>query len=165
MSRTGICGAATGWCMRRRGHGCRSGRPRSSDATRLPATVAGPCDVVYEDYDGPDRAPADSTFTREVGLRNTGFAAWSSDDPAPVFLSYRWLTARGLPVPIEGRRSRLPRALVPGSACRVPLHVQTPTAHGRYTLAIDLVKEGVTWFSEAGQVPLKVKVTVTPRRT
>ena len=127
-------------------------------------TVAGPYDVAYEHYDGPDRAPADSTFAAEGGLRNTSFAPWSSDDPAPVFVSYRWLTARGLPVPIEGRRSRLPRTIGPGSACRVPVHVQTPPGPGRYTLAIDLVKEGVTWFSEAGQVPLKVPFAVTPRR-
>jgi hypothetical protein len=30
------------------------------------------------------------------------------------------------------------------------LRVDTPTVPGRYTLAVDLVEEGVCWFSGAG---------------
>jgi hypothetical protein len=30
------------------------------------------------------------------------------------------------------------------------LRVDTPAVPGRYTLAVDMVEEGVTWFSGAG---------------
>jgi SAM-dependent methyltransferase len=133
------------------------------EASVADEVLTGPYDVIYGDYEGPDQAPADAEFTTEVSLRNAGFASWSSEGTSPVFLSYKWLTTGGVPVRIEGRRSRLPRPIRPDEGCRVPLVVQTPPDAGRYILAIDLVQEGVTWFSEAGQLPLKVTVKVTKR--
>ena len=44
------------------------------------------------------------------------------------------------------------------------LRIETPPAPGRYTLAVDLVEEGVTWFSEAGAPMLKRAVTVPIRQ-
>ena len=125
--------------------------------------VAGPYDVVYEPYGGPVEGPAASEIHTDIGVRNTGFMRWSSDEDPSVFVSYRWLSRESVPLPQEGRRSRLPRPLDPGAACRVPLVIETPAAPGRYVLAIDLVHEGVTWFSEAGQPPCRVPFTVLER--
>jgi hypothetical protein len=44
----------------------------------------------------------------------------------------------------------------PGATCED----DAPPRAGRYTLAIDLVEEGVTWFSRAGARLLKVDFTV-----
>ena len=38
--------------------------------------------------------------------------------------------------------------------------LRAPATAGDYVLAIDLVKEGVTWFSEAGKPWLASRVTV-----
>ena len=39
--------------------------------------------------------------------------------------------------------------------------IRAPAEAGDYVLAIDLVKEGVTWFSEAGKPWHAVRVAVT----
>jgi len=136
--------------------------PFAGAGAPLPA-VAGAYDVVYEPYGGPAAAPVSSQVHAEVGLRNAGYMRWSSEGEAPVFVSYRWLDRSGVPLAQEGRRSRLPHPLDAGSSCRVPIVIETPALEGRYVLSIDLVHEGVTWFSEAGQAPLRVPFTVTKR--
>ena len=60
-------------------------------------------------------------------------------------------------------RRGLPRSLAPGDTADVALAFRTPSQPGRYVLAIDLVREGVTWFSERGQPPKRVKFRVTGR--
>jgi hypothetical protein len=42
----------------------------------------------------------------------------------------------------------------------VALRIQSPPDPGRYTLAIDLVHEDVTWFSRAGVPALRIPVRV-----
>jgi hypothetical protein len=41
--------------------------------------------------------------------------------------------------------------------------VRAPERPGRYLLAVDVVEEGVAWFSDAGVAPLTVRITVRPR--
>lgn len=125
--------------------------------------VTGPYDVVYEPYEGPTEAPAASEVHTEIAVRNTGYRRWSSEGDSPVFVSYRWLSRAGVPIDLEGRRSPLPHALDPGAACRVPIVIETPAIAGRYVLSIDLVHEGVTWFSEAGQLPCRVPFAIVAR--
>ena len=126
--------------------------------------VAGPYDVAFERYDGATSVPAGAVFLAEVGVRNTGSSSWASSGANPVFVSYRWLTANRVEVMADQPRFPLPRVVAPGDSCRVPIRVTAPSHSGRWTLAIDLVKEGVTWFSEAGQSPLRVTVRTTRRR-
>jgi len=140
--------------------------PRPFAGAGAPAQpVAGPYDVIYAPYEGPTEAPASAEILTEIGVRNTGYRRWSSEEDTPVFVSYRWLSRAGVPVAMEGRRSRLPHPLDPGAGCPVPLVIETPAAEGRYVLSIELVHEGVTWFSEAGQLPCRVAFRVTKRLT
>jgi SAM-dependent methyltransferase len=126
------------------------------DALSPGAPVAGPYDVVYEPYAGSTEAPAAAEVHTDILIRNAGYMRWSSEGDSPVFVSYRWLDKAGVALPMEGRRSRLPHPVDPGASCRVPMVIETPPAGGRYVLSIDLVREGVTWFSEAGQLPCRV---------
>jgi SAM-dependent methyltransferase len=125
--------------------------------------VRGGYSIEYLGYAGPDSAPADTTVEAVIGIRNTGSNTWSSEGDAPVNVSYRWLTAQGLPVPTDQLRRALPRSLSPGEEVDAALAFRTPPRPGRYVLAVDLVREGVTWFSERGQPPKRVKFRVTGR--
>jgi hypothetical protein len=48
----------------------------------------------------------------------------------------------------------------PGDGCLTAFRVRCPDEPGRYTLAIDLVHEHVSWFSRAGAPPLRIPVKV-----
>ena len=132
---------------------------RTEDAGASRVTSA--CDVRYQAYDGPVEAPAGAQFRARVDLRNAGWDTWSSDGAHPVHASYHWLTPRGEMVEFDGLRSRLPAPIGPGDAASLLLTVRAPATPGRYVLAIDLAREGVTWFSEAGvpwhTVPIRIR--------
>ncbi len=94
-------------------------------------------------------------------IKKRSWRPWSShNDAPPVFASYHWLDADGTMATEDGRRSPLPRTLLPGESLTMTLTVDAPQRPGTYTLAVDLVEEGVTWFSRAGAPMLRIKVTV-----
>ncbi|MDA1306736.1 MAG: methyltransferase domain-containing protein [Acidobacteria bacterium] len=72
------------------------------------------------------------------------------------------LDRRGTVVIPDGPRTPWPRAVPPGTSCAVYLTVHLPAVPGRYTVLVDGVHEGVTWFSQAGVPPLLFSVEVTP---
>lgn len=145
----------------------RGGKSRRVDAS-LPAeepnnrfAVAGPYDVRYGDYHGPREAKPGERMIGSLVLTNEGWRAWSSDTRAGTFTSYHWLDASGRVVEFEGERTPLPRTVMPGETCTVAIAVCAPSTPGHYRLAIDLVCEGVAWFSQAGRpcldVPFKIR--------
>ena len=50
--------------------------------------------------------------------------------------------------------------LAAGGRARIPLDGRAPDAPGRYRLLIDVVEEGVTWFSERGSAPVAIELEV-----
>jgi len=143
----------------------RSGRwktHRASDLSPLPAPaadfppVAGPYDVKYGAYRGPHDAAAGQRVVGAIELTNEGWEAWSSHGERGVFTSYHWLSAKGQIVMFDGERTPLPRTIAPGETEEVAITIIAPAAPGKYRLAIDLVREGVTWFSQAGRVWLEI---------
>jgi SAM-dependent methyltransferase len=60
---------------------------------------------------------------------------------------------------VELVRNTLPRALPPGDSVTLAVRVPREQVQGRDSIAIDLVREGVFWFAEAGSQPLVVLVT------
>ena len=76
--------------------------------------------------------------------------------------SYHWLDARGRVVTHEGLRTALAVRIESGQDAIVLLRVQAPAASGPAILSIDLVHEGVAWFSDQGVVPYQVHVTLEP---
>ena len=94
--------------------------------------------------------------TVDLTVRNSSWREWRSEQtPHPILLSYHWLDARRGPVEYDGLRTPLPRPLPPGESCPVTMRVRTPANAGTYVLEIDLVEEGVSWFTRAGTRPLE----------
>jgi len=122
--------------------------------------VASAYDVSYAEYAGPMRVEPGASFTVAIDITNAGWDEWRSDGAQPVHASYHWRTLADEIVEFDGVRSDLPRAIGPGDTCRVTVAVRAPETRGAYRLAIDLVKEGVTWFSEAGPACFTARIEV-----
>jgi SAM-dependent methyltransferase len=122
--------------------------------------VAGAFDVSYGEYHGPRDAKADEPIMATVGITNAGWDEWSSAAEPAVFVSYHWLDAKGRIVLFDGERTPLPRSIGPGSVQQVAFTARAPSVPGQYRLAVDLVREGVTWFSQAGHPCLEIPFRV-----
>jgi hypothetical protein len=142
-------------------HNLRTPRALNPNDSEPPMRLQGPYDVEFISYDGSPTASPATTVLAAVSFRNKGWRTWSSADPnAPVYLSYHWLDRTGAIVVEDGLRTPLPHAVPPGDTCTMSCRVEMPAKAGSYTLAIDLVDEGVTWFSRAGARVMKVDVEV-----
>jgi SAM-dependent methyltransferase len=124
------------------------------------ARIAGPYDVRYGLYRGPRDGSAGARSVGALELTNEGWGTWASHTERPVFVSYHWLDSKGQIVEFDGERTPLPRPIGAGETVEVSISIRTPSAAGRYRLAIDLVQEGVTWFSQAGRPWLEVPFDV-----
>jgi hypothetical protein len=144
----------------------RGGKRREVNLANLPRpardshAVAGPYDVTYGDYRGPHEASRGQRIVGTIELTNEGWDVWSSEGDGNVFISYHWLDGKGQMVTFDGDRTPLPRPIASGERCDVSITIVAPLASGSYRLAIDLVREGVTWFSQAGRPWVEVAFTV-----
>lgn len=96
---------------------------------------------------------------------NAGSGVWPWQAPQGwmnvVTVGNRWLNADGLGVVSEvDGRTALPHDLKPGDKANLVLIVTAPQSEGQYVLEIDMVHEGVTWFSQRGSQTLRWPVTV-----
>ncbi len=122
--------------------------------------IQGAYDARYTSIDVPSSLPSRTELTLEVALENMSWRDWSSQSSPPVFISYHWLGSDRSLVEFDGMRTPLPHTVRAGESCRAAVRVRTPARAGRYFLEIDLVEEGVTWFSAAGAPPFRVSVMV-----
>ena len=79
-----------------------------------------------------------------------------------VHVSYHWLQPDRTVAVSDGRRTSLPKPVAPGESLTLTVNVDAPGQAGRYILSVDLVEEGVTWFSEAGAPMCEQKINVQP---
>ncbi len=110
----------------------------------------------------PRSAASATTYTARIALTNTSRAAWSSRGTSAVKLSYHWLDAAGATVVWEGVRTSLPSDLAPGTTVAVDMQIVAPTRRGSFVLSIDLIREGVGWFSAYGVAPATIEVAIAP---
>ncbi len=85
-----------------------------------------------------------------VTVANVGRGIFPAGGAFPVDLGYHWFDAFGKTVVWDGARTALPADLAPGASVTLNAKVTAPTAGGSYTLKLDLVQEGVGWFSSQG---------------
>ena len=61
-------------------------------------------------------------------------------------------------------RAELPRDLVKGDTVDVELNLKAPPEPGAYTIELDMVNEGMSWFAQKGSPVATVSLDVTRRR-
>ncbi|MDY0027517.1 MAG: LCP family protein [Candidatus Humimicrobiaceae bacterium] len=98
----------------------------------------------------------------KIKVKNTGALEWNRNGDNPVYLGYHWIDFRTKKVVVfDGKRSIISRDGVDvGEEEVFDLTVVSPAEPGEYILQIDLVQEGVTWFSYKGVPPLEKYVSV-----
>ena len=118
--------------------------------------------VAYQIVEPLAEARADRPLLLRVVVRNSGAAPWPNRGAHPINLSYHWLDLRGEVVDFEGVRAILPAPLRPGESVELELQVEPPSRAGSYQLALDMVEEGVGWFSIQGVPSLSIPIEVAP---
>jgi FkbM family methyltransferase len=110
------------------------------------------------------RVKAGGTLYVEVSARNIGAAAWLPHGApvGPVNLGCSITHSDGR-VTADYSRSRIPMRgpLLPGQAVRFTPEIPAPADPGVYTLNLDLVSEGVAWFSRNGSQTVHLPFEVT----
>src|SRR3989441_7507083 len=101
--------------------------------------------------------------TLTVAVTNTGNVPWSSGTtPNPVNLGYHWFDITNTRiVQWDSVRAALPAVVAPSATVTMQLAVVMPATPGSYTLQVELVKEGVAWFSGLGTPAASLGFQVT----
>lgn len=97
-----------------------------------------------------------------VRIKNSSAFWWlrEPEDDAYLFnLSYKLFDKNGDCI-MEGARAEMPVDVPPGNKVRVNLKIWSIPEPGEYELLLDMVHEGVTFFSERGNYGHKVKLLV-----
>jgi hypothetical protein len=101
-----------------------------------------------------------------VLVKNISAASWPSvgadDGRFAMTVRSRWLRPDGTIVSTSNDPKPIFYGLDPGDVAGLTVPVVAPASPGDYVLLIDVVQEGVSWFSDKGSRPLKLSVTVTP---
>jgi hypothetical protein len=108
---------------------------------------------------------ANTTVNVAVSFTNTGSLTWSPSGPNPVNLSYHWRrnacpgTSNAV---FDGLRTALPEEISTSeSVTNLGMAVRAPAGAGTYCLQVDLVREGIAWFSWQGAAMLQRTVTIS----
>jgi SAM-dependent methyltransferase len=131
--------------------------PRPSQPGLLPPYAAR-----YGSYSGPTSARSRELFQATIQCTNVGWRNWTSTGSEPVLVSYHWLDTDGRTLVQDGLRTPLASEIASGGCAIVVVRVEAPPSPGPLVLAIDLVHEGVTWFSDQGVPPHRVSFRVDP---
>jgi LCP family protein required for cell wall assembly len=110
----------------------------------------------------PESMSKDKVYIIKIKVKNTGAATWEGGGTAPFYLSYHWLdfdTKKA--IVFDGERSLLVKdKILPGEEVEMYLKIKAPDKPGNYILQVDMVHEGLTWFSYQGVPPLEKYIAV-----
>jgi LCP family protein required for cell wall assembly len=110
----------------------------------------------------PDSMTVGTEYKFKVRVKNTGNLTWNMNGDSPVYLGYHWIDFNSREVVVfDGKRSIISQdGINVGEETVFDLNVISPSELGEYILQIDLVHEGVTWFSFQGVPSLEKFITV-----
>ncbi|TMC46922.1 MAG: hypothetical protein E6J23_01340 [Chloroflexi bacterium] len=111
-------------------------------------------------FNAPPAFTAGQTSTVPVTIRNIGNGTFPTTNAYPVNLAYHWTTASGANVVWDGSRTPLGGDLLAGQTVTVNPAITAPMTGGSYVLKLDLVQEGVAWFSAKGAATGNLPVTL-----
>lgn len=133
---------------------------RKRSERKEPETPAYRIDWVSDSF--PARLTVGQTITALVTLRNAGALTWSWGGGNPFRLGYRYYrNRRPLKIPpAKDLRTDIPDDVMPGQTVAIQVRIALPDDPGNYTLELDLIHEGVTWFKERGSPVLTRWLTV-----
>ena len=129
---------------------------------RLPMRVDSGYAVGYGASTTPSQATIGARVTLRVDVNNYGPRTLTAVGTNPVRLSYHLYGSTGSTITWDGLRGFLPGDIPPGQSASVEVDVQLPSTVGTYTIAWDLVQEGVAWFSQLGLSQKRESVSVQP---
>ncbi|OFW53864.1 MAG: hypothetical protein A2163_02275 [Actinobacteria bacterium RBG_13_35_12] len=124
---------------------------------------AGKYNAEYTEIDEiVDSMTLGTEYKLKIKVKNTGALTWNRNGDNPVYLSYHWIDFNSKEVVVfDGKRSIISEDGVNiGGEVVFDLTVIAPSEPGEYILQIDLVQEGVTWFSFQGVPPLENFISV-----
>jgi 4-amino-4-deoxy-L-arabinose transferase-like glycosyltransferase len=114
--------------------------------------------------DAPASLRAGARATLRVNVRNAGDSLWPGrawkSDAFQVGIGNHWLDAEGREVIHDDGRAPLASDLAPGESREMELTVNAPKEPGEYTLEVDALQEGVSWFALKGSKTARVRVRV-----
>lgn len=111
----------------------------------------------------PTRVPASSAFNITLTVRNASEHTWSQPESGPLAVGNHWLDATGeLMLTQDDGRAPLLQVVPPGLEWPVMITLRAPADPGRYTGELDLVHEGITWWTHKGSPTLRFTIDVTP---
>ncbi|MCO6451725.1 MAG: N-acetylmuramoyl-L-alanine amidase [Caldilineales bacterium] len=105
------------------------------------------------------KAGQEVTFT--LAVANLGNDTWANSGKNPVRLGYRWLDKNNQQVMAPDVRTALPSSVKPGGEVQLSAKIGLPYMAGTYTLTLDMVHEGVTWFADKGSPVATAEFVVT----
>jgi len=109
-----------------------------------------------------DSMTQDTEYRFKIKVKNTGALTWNRNGDNPVYLGYHWIDFNSKEMVVfDGKRSIIPEDGVNADNEVVfDSTIIPPSKPGEYILQIDLVHEGITWFSFQGVPPLEKFITV-----
>jgi SAM-dependent methyltransferase len=108
--------------------------------------------------------PRAARYTLTCRIENAGHATWPRSSPdgfGLVRLGAHLATPDGGSPVVDYGRADLPRDRGPGASEVVTIELRAPDAPGEYRVELDMVREGVAWFSSREPASVAVAVTVT----
>jgi N-acetyl-anhydromuramyl-L-alanine amidase AmpD len=98
----------------------------------------------------PARMLAGETIQVSLTLRNAGSLPWTWGGGNPFRIGYHYYRGRRrLEIPAaRNLRTDLSEDVAPGASVTLDVYIALPEDPGNYTIELDLVHEGVTWFKE-----------------
>jgi LCP family protein required for cell wall assembly len=109
-----------------------------------------------------DSMTEDVRYIYRIRVKNTGALTWNRNGTNPIYLGYHWIDFNTKEMIVfDGKRSIISNDGVEvGEETEFDLKIIAPSEPGEYILQLDLVHEGVTWFSYQGVPPFEKFVSV-----
>jgi SAM-dependent methyltransferase len=104
------------------------------------------------------------TLAVGITIRNCGNGVWCERSLFPVRASYHLYRVEGggkTLASFDNLRTPLAFEVGPGAETTILLHIARPAEPGGYVAEVDLVHEGMRWFSERGLRMVPIAFTVT----
>jgi len=119
--------------------------------------------------DAPERLRTGQVTVINIRVKNASDVIWyqrggpttdRTDNKFYLAAANRWLDKDGKPTSETEGHNGIPKDLKPGEETEMTLQITAPKQPGEWTMQLDMVQEGVSWFSDKGSPVTNIKVQV-----